>query len=571
MEKKSVNSKRPDAASVPVSTGRETLLQDIYSLDGMQILNRILEQPDAQQFLQKLPDDDFYWMVKKIGDDDCLPLLELASENQWQHLFDLELWKKDRLNIEQAFKWFNRMHLADSTRLVKWMFANARAVTMFYLFKSVVVEIRQEDEVYDIKEGFFTFDDVFYVKVLDEDEERIESLTNILRTMSRDDINMYHDILLNLGGILPAETEESLYRMRNVRLAEYGFLPFEEALSIYAPLDPNAIRMGVQSQEIKHWIQDQTIRDFAPLAPIFHAKGYDLLTRAASIVSDDLYLDKIKLEFSSLCNQILSADGIEVAGFETLFKTCQKTAGYLNLALEFLCDGNIQAAAGVLSDNTMEAVFKVGFGMSIKLKWEAERWLKQSWFKQQGLEFRFWGNQWGGTLAGITAKRPMYYTSFEQDEAYRGFERLSEFNDCRETLHRLIGLDRLFERLTRLSPFEDKLIQLDNLTFYPLIFNFWARQFLGLDLSFAGLPLKKTKELFTRLRSQDNDAPFRMAAFEEIFIIDMLAYAGDLELENRKTLKNTLVNIWQTFREEFEYVPVDGIDSRYTELIWITP
>jgi hypothetical protein len=571
LEKKSVNSKRPSAASVPISTGRETLLQEIYSLDGMQMLNRLLEQPNAQQLLQKLPNDDFYWLVKKIGDDDCLPLLELASENQWQHLFDLELWKKDRLSIEQAFKWFNRIHLADSARLVQWMFTNAQAVTMFYLFKSVVVEIRQEDETYDIKEGFFTFDDVFYVKILEEDEEKVKALTDMLRTMARADINMYHDILLNIGGILPAETEEDLYRIRNVRLAEHGFLPFEEALAIYAPLNHNAIRIGVQSPEIKHWIQDQTIRDLAPLAPIFHAKEYDLLMRAASMVSDALCLDKIKLEFSTLCNQIISADGIEIDGFEILLKVCQKAAGYLNLALESLCDGNIHAAAGALSDNSMEAVFRVGFGMTLKLKWEAERWLKQSWFKQQGLEFRFWGDQWGGTLAGITAKKPMYYIGLEQDEAYRGFERLSEFNDCRETLHRLIGLDRLFERLTRLSPLENKLIQLDKLTFYPLIFNFWARQLLELELSFVGLPLKKTKELFTRLRSQDNDAPFRMAAFEDVFIIDMLEYAGDLESENRKTLKNTLVNIWRTFREEFEYVPIDGIDSRYTELIWITP
>jgi len=46
---------------------------------------------------------------------------------------------------------------------------------------------------------------------------------------------------LNLPCYISNETEEELYRLRTNRLAEYGFASFEEALAVYAPLDPSVL------------------------------------------------------------------------------------------------------------------------------------------------------------------------------------------------------------------------------------------------------------------------------------------------------------------------------------------
>ncbi|MCP4666778.1 MAG: hypothetical protein GY849_10465, partial [Deltaproteobacteria bacterium] len=73
------------------------ILKALYTLSGRDVLNRILDMDRPQKLIRELPAQDFFWLVKKVGDNDCLPLLEMASEDQWQYLLDLEIWKGDRL------------------------------------------------------------------------------------------------------------------------------------------------------------------------------------------------------------------------------------------------------------------------------------------------------------------------------------------------------------------------------------------------------------------------------------------------------------------------------------------
>jgi hypothetical protein len=96
---KRINEKLGDVGDQKqVSLYRGSILKALYPLPGKEVLDHILAQEDARQFIQELPSDDFFWLIKKVGDNDCLPLLELASEDQWQHVLDLEIWQKDRLH-----------------------------------------------------------------------------------------------------------------------------------------------------------------------------------------------------------------------------------------------------------------------------------------------------------------------------------------------------------------------------------------------------------------------------------------------------------------------------------------
>jgi len=100
--------------------------------------------------------------------------------------------------------------------------------------------VREGDEVLDLPNEFFTVDGVFYIRVA-ETRYR-DTIEDMIKRMALEDSSRYQALLLGLAGVLPAETEEELYRLRNVRLAEHGFLPFEEAISVYSPLEPEALR-----------------------------------------------------------------------------------------------------------------------------------------------------------------------------------------------------------------------------------------------------------------------------------------------------------------------------------------
>ena len=542
-----------------------SILKALYNLSEKEVLDRILEHPAPRQLIQRLPIQDFFWLIKRLGAENSVQLLRFASLKQWQYLLDLELWQKDRLDIEQASQWLRQLQLADPGRLAGWLFNDGQALAYYYLFKRIQVEIKEEDEAYDLEKGFITLDGLFYVKVNEEDQR--ETIEGLLRTMAGKDLLSYQTLLSGLAGVLPTELEEQMYRLKTVRLAEHGFLPPEEALLVYAPLDPQILEGNIRTERVEGIGDD--IHDMAPYSPLYYAEGQNLLSKSLSGGLDPHFLDRIRLEFAGLCNQILSADGLTINDIDVLKRTCRKSAGYLNLILEKICGNDVSAAETLLRKNSLISLFRTGFGLAQKLKWEAERWVKESWFDRRGLSLDFWGDEWGNTLAGLVAKRPQYYRGPEGGGEYRDFEQVSDLTEVSDVLHRLTGLDRIFSQLTGTYPLDEETAQIPGLKFFQLLFTLWARQMLGLEPSFEGVSLKQVKRFFHLLRAGDETPPYQMLGFEEVFVKDFMASASGFLPEDTATLKDTLSLIWQEFCQEYERVPVDALAPRFTKYILI--
>jgi len=549
----------------PISSALD-ILKEVSPLSGQMVLDRILREDNPRELIHGLPQEDFFWLVKKAGDNDCLTLLEMASQDQWQYLLDMELWRKDRLNPDKAFQWLERLKQADPDKLAGWLFVEGEAFAYFYFFKSIQVVIKEEEEVLNLDEDFISFDGVFYFRVLDKRYR--ETIEGILRAMAEYDLDRYQAVLLGLPGVLPAEIEEDMYRMRNIRLAEHGFLPFDEALSIYAPLDAGTIS-AEEPGENAHIFTDEIERSLVPVSPLYHAGGPNLLMEAFSMITDGLLMDRIRLEFAGLCNQILSADGIMADDIEVLIKTCRKAAGYLNLTLEKLCGEDLASAERLLRDHPLVSVFRVGFGLALKLKWKSEAWLKKSWFYGHDLEFGFWGEDWGGTLTGLLEDKPRFYVGLKEGEGYRNFEELDELDACGRLINRLRVLDGLLARLTGLYPLDERVIQSPGLTFHRLLFNFWARQLLKLEPCFSSISLAQAREFFGRIRAGKEVAPYRISEFKQKFVRDFVALDSSVEAEDAETLKATLSLIWEEFGEEYQWVSASDLDGRFTKFIRI--
>ncbi|MBP1742859.1 MAG: putative cytosolic protein [Deltaproteobacteria bacterium] len=96
-------------------------VREIISLSGSVALSRILALEKPEEFVRNMAHVDLYWVIKKVGEEDALPILQMASSEQWGFLLDLELWKKDRLDVRQASDWMGRLLQADPDRLVRWL------------------------------------------------------------------------------------------------------------------------------------------------------------------------------------------------------------------------------------------------------------------------------------------------------------------------------------------------------------------------------------------------------------------------------------------------------------------
>lgn len=540
----------------------------LRAVSGKELLDRILDTQASGRAVRNLAPQDFFWIVKKVGEEDALPLLQIASQDQWQYVLDLGIWKKDRIAFHEASTWLLRLAKADPERLAEWLLSEGAGLAHFYLQKVIEIDVDDEEvKAYEPPPDTFTLDGVCHIRVLDPDLR--ESVEELLRWMAKRDYQRFQALLLNLQGVLPAEAEEELYRLRNMRLAEHGFLPFEEALSVYASLDAAILGAdGDLSPELI--IPDEAVKTIIPTLPLALAKGKNLLTEVISLASDPPFMDKIRLEFGGLCNQILSAEAKTPEDWDVLVQTSRRAAAYLNLALESRFGSDVYKAERCLQAHPLVTLFRVGFGLALRVRWDAEQWVGGSWFRRQGFDPTFWGEEWGARLAGLLEKRPRYYARGEHGWEYRDFQYPSDLDACRELLSRLRVLDLLLSRLSAVHPLKTPPITRKEITFHPLVFNFWARRRLGYDLSFSGIPIDAMRQLLSSLRGDEKGPTYRMTGYEEVFKDDLIGYATGLPGESIDLLRDTLDRVWEDFRKEYEGVALEDLDPRYSRCVWIT-
>lgn len=291
----------------------------ILSLPLNKILERILDASQPAALVHSISEEDLYFLVHDIGLNDSLELFSLASNKQWEYMIDLQVWEKDRLDIPSTTKWLGQLFKADPARLVKWLISEKTEFLNFYLFKNIEVRIREHDQdPSDFGKGFFTVDDIYYIKVIEDPADQVsdipesdtqpkryrkEFLVKFLKNIAAHDHITYQQILSGIFGIIPAEVEEETFRLRNVRLAEKGFLPFDEAIGIYQPLSPKNLKSQRTKPSLKK--EGKEVRLPAPFYPTDMLREDNLFTKALANIETDDILQQIQAEFASLCNQII--------------------------------------------------------------------------------------------------------------------------------------------------------------------------------------------------------------------------------------------------------------------------
>lgn len=542
--------------------------KDLVAVQGKKALELVLESPTPVTLVQSLAEEDLFWLVQELGPEDALPILSLASNDQWQYLLDLELWTKDHLEIDSVNQWLSILLAADAERFLIWGLSEHIDLIELHLAKHIDVRIKEEDESpSDFEEGYFTVDGVFYVRIRHEEYE--QAIRDLLNSLKDYDLDRYRQVLLELAGIIPAEVEENMYRRRNVRLAEKGFLPFEEAIGIYQYLDQESLLdKESQSHEV---IQQHPVHYPVPVSTSLLIQEHDLFHTSLQQINDVSFMENLQREFASMCNQIISADSLVVRDKEQLADVVRKACGYLSIGLDKVTGGDLRQAAHLLQKVSLARVFRVGYGTALEMKWKADKWVKASWFGKQSLDLDFWGNDWGGMLRGVLKKRPVFYTGLSGDESYREFKTLEDIGRCGNVLDAAIAIDHLLSLLFPQSPIVFPIQTYLPLTFKNLILTCWARHYLKISGDIEPLTMDEMKMLFKDLWTKQTK-PDRVDPGMKQAFFDWLQVRSGLRVDElQSSTASTLDFLFVELDEEYGSVSHKDLDPRYIEHFLVTP
>jgi hypothetical protein len=488
----------------------------ILKMTSEAALDALLDAPAPATLVQSFPDQDLYFLMHRIGPSDFIPILSLAASDQWEYILDVEVWDGDRLDTRMMTRAFDLLFKADPERFLRWIITEKPDYFEFYLSRHMDIFIREHDEFPPSDfDDYMTLDDKFYFRFpeekqsddpdldadipLSEDVQAPELIDAMVRKLAEMDLSVFHGLMLETISVLPAETEEEQLRLKTIRLAEKGFLPFHEAIGIYQPTPLTALRKRPKTQIFS----SDTFDPDLPLPPQCFTQflaGDDLFVKALARVPAD-FIITLESELAALINKVVSADRLKIRDTDALAKIIRRTGAYLSLGLESVLQENIslEAAADLIQTYYLEDLFRTGSRAGIQLKTAVKNWYTNSFVHRQNLPLGFLGESFLGIMGGLMLDRPMYFDNYASGELYRPFASLSDIHTTRQAVDRIMGLDGL---LARIDP-DIASFKKGVLTYKSLILTLWAKDRLGLAPDLSPIDTAAFKPFFTALFAED--------------------------------------------------------------------
>ncbi len=357
-----------------------TLVDDPLALD---------ERDDGPVLIPLLPAQTFVRIARRLRDENRLELLlPFATADQLSSLLDLDGWVRDRVDLPRAREWLHAVAenytKGDRPRgaLVDLIYAmDPELWTLVIGAGMAVIDLAvDEDDARDHAAAALshfrtweTPDGFFMVGVTDDELGRAS-----LRTLTRiydDSLAEGRKLCLAISALLPAQSEEDCLRWRSSRLADLGFVEWEEAMRLFRPRDHRAA-------------VDSPAQDFAYLEPETGLErpvewsGPDLLRRVMAKLPPVQHGVRSR-EFLLLVNEVMAAQRFDPGDEALQERAIDQTQATVTLGLELLNSAAPAAADGEPDDRDamlaerltalgLRSVFQVGYSALDKLRKAAQ-------------------------------------------------------------------------------------------------------------------------------------------------------------------------------------------------------
>lgn len=387
-------------------------------LDGMlpgEKMALILGDPDSKKLARAMQPHELYWLFKENGGPEAMELLGLASPEQCVFILDMELWRRWSFSEDKAVEYLGYIMLGSEEHFMEVLPHLDFNLLSLFLGRELVVaggigDINTDEERQT--DWDHTFDDVFLIKFRNPKHATI--IGTFLELVCRLDNPLYAALMESVSGEIDIESEEECYHIKSGRLADLGFPPHDEALEIYSRINPATFTPG-RNKVLLQSVEATTL-------PGMLLTGKTFLERVILRSDSELF----RMELNYLINTALVADEAHLAEMEQMRSVVERVYGYLNIALEYLSQGDESKGAEIIAGEFLKRLFQLGFSLILDLKYSAD--------KRSSTDYAT-----GKVLSGLKTARPRFYRGLDPDgiDGYREFLELRDVTAMADFLKKL--------------------------------------------------------------------------------------------------------------------------------------
>ncbi|SNB46104.1 DUF6178 family protein [Geobacter sp. DSM 9736] len=378
-------------------------------------LELLLSDPDAKQVAALMQPQEIYWLVKELGENDAAELLELATAAQYSFMIDMEVWEESALRTDVLLKWLGYLMEAGEDRLLAQLSSLDLELILLLLKREIAVGGGMGDLVNDeirLADWDHSFDGIYHISFLRSDTARV--VGTLLDIIYRHDQPLYLSLMTGVQNEVETELEELCYQFRTGRMADAGFPSREEAVAIYALLNPDHF----VAAEDKLLVNE----DGAENLPEPLATGDTLLQRALVRVRSS----ELLRELNYLINNALVAEQASFADGAAIEAVSRRVYGYLNISLEYFAADDEKRAGTILVGERLKRLFQLGHSIVVRLGKRAGTLSSDNYATNKA-------------ILGLREKMPRFYRGLDPDlvDGYREFESMSDVRIMDEFLRKL--------------------------------------------------------------------------------------------------------------------------------------
>jgi hypothetical protein len=407
------NSFAGDVSQLPLAEK----ISSLREMSNKERLDRIVADPEAKRIVRVFEPQELYWMIKDIGESDVSELLEFCSPEQITFFLDMDCWNKCEFCMDTFYEWLGYLLEAGEERIVELLPHLEPEFLILSFMKEISVgggvgDMATEAEVEN--DWDHTFDNCYMISFKNAGHASL--IGRLIDIIYRNLHPLYLTLMESIRTEVPSEIEELSYRFRSARLADTGFPEFEDALSIYAYIDP-ATYTPAEGKKIFSGYGERPGNlqlptcDSSPLKKALLSAGSEGLL----------------MELQYLINNAIVAEGSPMADGDVMRGVLQRVYGYLNIALEFLCGENEVKISAMLENEQLKTLFQLGRSIVAPLRKTAEK------LHLADTDLGYAANK---VLLGLKAEQPKFYRGLDPDiaDGYREFKSMDDIQKMRAFL-----------------------------------------------------------------------------------------------------------------------------------------